>query len=166
MPTEWWLRPVNSAARVGEQRAVVWKRLYFSPPAASRSAFGVWHGPPNALDEPKPASSIRMSKTFGAPSGGRSCSIGGLCASGSFASYIMAFGRTVFGIGRCERCFLSCVLILFFLFFVLTHRKPATRIGLPAAKINFPGIPRDQGNQLTFNSARDSQVASLISLTD
>ena len=25
--TAWWLRPVRSAARVGEQRAVVWKRL-------------------------------------------------------------------------------------------------------------------------------------------
>jgi hypothetical protein len=25
MPTEWWLRPVKSAARVGEQSAVVWK---------------------------------------------------------------------------------------------------------------------------------------------
>ena len=27
MPTEWWLRPVSSAWRVGEQSAVVWKRL-------------------------------------------------------------------------------------------------------------------------------------------
>ena len=27
MPTEWWLRPVKSAARVGAHRAVVWKRL-------------------------------------------------------------------------------------------------------------------------------------------
>ena len=27
MPTEWWLRPVSSAARVGEQSAVVWKRV-------------------------------------------------------------------------------------------------------------------------------------------
>ena len=26
-PTEWWLRPVMSAARVGEQRAVEWKLL-------------------------------------------------------------------------------------------------------------------------------------------
>ena len=31
MPTEWWLRPVSSAARVGEQSAVVWKRLYLRP---------------------------------------------------------------------------------------------------------------------------------------
>ena len=33
MPTVWWLRPVSSAARVGEHSAVVWKRLYFSPSA-------------------------------------------------------------------------------------------------------------------------------------
>ena len=86
MPTEWWLRPVSSAWRVGEQSAVVWKRLYFRPPAASFSAFGVWHGPPKALDAPKPASSIRMTRTLGAPFGGRSCSIGGYLVSGSFAS--------------------------------------------------------------------------------
>src|SRR6266404_311056 len=86
MPAEWWLRPVSSAARVGEQRAVVWKRLYFSPVAASFSAFGVWQGPPKALAEPNPASSIRMISTFGAPLGGRNCSIGGNLVSGSFAS--------------------------------------------------------------------------------
>ena len=40
MPTEWWLRPVRSAWRVGEQSAVVWKRLYLSPFAARRSAVG------------------------------------------------------------------------------------------------------------------------------
>src|SRR5262249_25078060 len=86
MPQEWWLRPVKSAARGGEQRGVVWKRLYFSPPAASFSKFGVWHGPPKALLEPNPASSIRMTSTFGAPLGGRSCSIGGNLVSGSRAS--------------------------------------------------------------------------------
>ena len=86
MPTVWWLRPLSSAARVGEHSAVVWKRLNFSPPAARRSAFGVAHGPPNALDEPKPASSIRTTSTFGAPAGGRSCSIGANEVSGSFAS--------------------------------------------------------------------------------
>ena len=26
-PTAWWLRPESSAARVGEQSAVTWKRL-------------------------------------------------------------------------------------------------------------------------------------------
>ena len=77
MPAEWWLRPVSSAWRVGEQSAVVWKRVYFSPPAASFSAVGVWQGPPKALDEPKPTSSIRTIRTLGAPLGGRSCSIGG-----------------------------------------------------------------------------------------
>ncbi len=77
MPTEWWLRPVSSARRVGEHSAVVWKRVYFRPLAASRSKFGVWHGPPNALDAPKPTSSIRTTSTFGAPAGGRSGPIGG-----------------------------------------------------------------------------------------
>src|SRR6478609_3692866 len=72
IPTEWWLRPLSSAARVGAHRAVVWKRLYFSPPAASRSAVGVWHGPPNVLDAPKPTSSSNTINTFGAPGGGSS----------------------------------------------------------------------------------------------
>ena len=39
---------------MGEQSAVVWNRLYFRPFAASFSKFGVWHGPPKALDAPKP----------------------------------------------------------------------------------------------------------------
>src|SRR5262245_20542712 len=71
LPVEqlWWLRPVISAARVGEHRAVVWKRLYFRPFFASLSKFGVGIGPPNVLDAPKPTSSVMMSSTFGAPFG-------------------------------------------------------------------------------------------------
>ena len=86
MPTAWWLRPVSSACRVGEQSAVVWKRLYLRPFAARRSKVGVWHGPPKALDEPKPASSSSTIRMFGAPSGGRSGSIGGKLVSGLLAS--------------------------------------------------------------------------------
>jgi hypothetical protein len=86
IPTEWWLRPVSSAVRVGAQRAVVWKRLYFSPRAARRSAVGVWQGPPKALDAPKPTSSSRTMSTLGAPAGGRSGVIGGNFAAGSLAS--------------------------------------------------------------------------------
>ena len=86
MPTVWWLRPLSSAARVGEHKAVVWNRLSFSPPAARRSALGVAHGPPNALAEPNPASSMRTTRTFGAPAGGRSSSMGANEVSGSFAS--------------------------------------------------------------------------------
>jgi hypothetical protein len=86
MPTEWWLRPVSRAWRDGEHSAVVWKRLYFRPLAASRSAVGVAHGPPNALDAPKPVSSIMTMSTFGACSGGRNGSIGGKDVAGSFAS--------------------------------------------------------------------------------
>ena len=41
MPTLWWLRPVSSAARVGEHSGVTWKFVYCRPPAASRSMFGV-----------------------------------------------------------------------------------------------------------------------------
>jgi uncharacterized protein len=44
IPTEWWLRPVNRAARVGAHSAVVWKRLNLRPSAARRSAVGVRHG--------------------------------------------------------------------------------------------------------------------------
>src|SRR3954468_20213309 len=86
IPTEWWLRPVSSAWRVGAQSAVVWKRLYVRPPAARRSALGVAHGPPKALEAPNPTSSSRMTSTFGAPLGGRSGSIGGNAVSGFFAS--------------------------------------------------------------------------------
>ena len=52
MPTEWWLRPVSIACRVGEQSAVVWKRVNLRPLAPSFSKFGVWHGPPKALEAP------------------------------------------------------------------------------------------------------------------
>jgi hypothetical protein len=80
------LRPVSIAARVGAHSAVVWNRLERSPPLASRSKFGVWHGPPNALDAPKPTSSISTTSTFGAPAGGRRGSIGGYLVAGSLAS--------------------------------------------------------------------------------
>src|SRR6266576_2820724 len=39
--------------------------MYFRPPAANLSAFGVWQGPPKALGAPNPASSMRMISTFG-----------------------------------------------------------------------------------------------------
>jgi hypothetical protein len=48
---------------------VVWKRLYFSPLAASRSKVGVGIGPPKVDDAAKPTSSVRMISTFGAPFG-------------------------------------------------------------------------------------------------
>ena len=67
MATEWWLRPVSRACRVGAHNAVVWNRVYFRPRSASRSAFGVWHGPPKALEAPKPMSSSRTTRTLGAP---------------------------------------------------------------------------------------------------
>src|SRR5215475_4786376 len=65
----WWLRPVMSAARVGEQRAVVWNVLYRRPLCARRSMVGVGIGPPKVLDAPKPTSSVRIRRTLGAPFG-------------------------------------------------------------------------------------------------
>src|SRR6516164_759018 len=58
-----------SAALVGEQRAVVWYTLYRSPLSASRWKLGVWIGPPKVLLAPKPTSSVRISRTLGAPAG-------------------------------------------------------------------------------------------------
>src|ERR1700683_2914634 len=84
--TEWWLRPVSRACLVGAHRAVVWKRVYFSPRLANLSAFGVLQGPPKALEAPKPMSSSKITRTLGAPSGGRSGSIPGNRVSGSLAS--------------------------------------------------------------------------------
>ena len=67
--TVWWLRPVFSALRVGEQSAVVWKLLKRSPLFASRSIVGVRIGPPNVLGPPKPTSSISTITMFGALAG-------------------------------------------------------------------------------------------------
>ena len=103
MPTEWWLRPVSSACRVGEHNAVVWNRVKRSPPAASRSKFGVLIGPPKVDDDPKPASSSSTTKTLGAPAGGRSGVIGGNEVSGSFASYVVNPTCCASGIGRTAR---------------------------------------------------------------
>ena len=69
--TLWWLRPVSSAARVGEQSAVVWKLLKRRPALAIRSMVGVGIGPPKVLLAPKPTSSVRMMRMFGAPFGRR-----------------------------------------------------------------------------------------------
>src|SRR3954467_10427460 len=103
MPTEWWLRPDSNAARVGAHNAVVWKRLYFRPFPASRSAVGVAHGPPNALDAAKPTSSSNTTSTLGAPAGGRSGSIAGNDASGSLASYGSVPSNGVSGTGSTSR---------------------------------------------------------------
>src|SRR3954453_2922249 len=100
IPTEWWLRPDSSAARVGAHSAVVWKRLYFRPFPASRSPVGGAHGPPNGLAAAKPTSSSNTTSTLGAPAGGRSGSIAGNDASGSLASYGGVPSNGVWGAGR------------------------------------------------------------------
>src|SRR5688572_26757853 len=103
IPTEWWLRPESRAARVGAHRAVVWKRLYLRPFPASRSAVGVAHGPPNALDAAKPTSSSKTTSTLGAPAGGRNGSIAGNDASGSLASSGSSPSYRRSGIGSTSR---------------------------------------------------------------
>src|SRR5215203_2677824 len=103
IPTEWWLRPDSKAARVGAHSAVVWKRLYLRPFPASRSAVGVAHGPPNALEAAKPTSSSKMTSTLGAPAGGSSGSIAGNDASGSLASYGRLPSNGLSGIGNTFR---------------------------------------------------------------
>src|SRR3954465_12932430 len=103
MPTVWWLRPDSNAARVGAHNAVVWKRLYFRPFPASRSAVGVAHGPPNALDAAKPTSSSNTTSTLGAPAGGRRGSIAGNDASGSLASYGSVPSNGLSGTGSTSR---------------------------------------------------------------
>jgi len=65
------LRPVSSAARVGEHMAVVWNALYAMPSSASRSMVGMWTGPPNTSGFEKPASSVMKITMFGASSGSR-----------------------------------------------------------------------------------------------
>src|SRR5215470_2239480 len=69
-PTEWWLRPVMSAARVGEHSAVEQKLVKRSPLAATRSSVGVGTTPPKVDGALKPTSSVMMSRIFGAPFGG------------------------------------------------------------------------------------------------
>ena len=70
----------SGAPRVGEQSAVVWKRLYLSPLFASLSTVGMWIGPPNALDWPKPMSSIRTMRRSARPSGGFTSNAAGALA--------------------------------------------------------------------------------------
>src|SRR5437762_2198023 len=102
---EWWLRPVSRAMRVGEHRAVVWKRLYFSPLLASFSQVGMWIGPPKALDWPKPMSSIRTMTTLGAPFGALTSKRGGALALRASTSVMgLSLGS---GIGRTVRSSLS-----------------------------------------------------------
>ena len=65
-PDRMMVGPV-AACRVGEQSAVVWKRL--SPLEAELSKFGVRQGPPKALNTPKPHR--QQTPYMGAPFGGQ-----------------------------------------------------------------------------------------------
>ncbi len=99
MPTEWWLRPVSNACRVGEQSAVVWNRLYRRPLAARFSRFGVRHRPPKTLDPPNPTSPRRLTRTFGVE--GRIVPIRG---TGGTAAERLWFGRRFCGMRAGGAC--------------------------------------------------------------
>ena len=63
MPTEWWLRPVSMACRVGAHRAVVWNRLYFNPRLASRSSVGSHSSQRGRYQFHSPSSFIMLGRT-------------------------------------------------------------------------------------------------------
>src|SRR5262249_38666442 len=52
-----------------EQSAVVWNIVKRRPLLATRSKVGVDIGPPNVLEAPKPTSSVKTNRIFGAPGG-------------------------------------------------------------------------------------------------
>src|SRR5271166_2246730 len=91
--------------RVGEQRAQVWKQLYFKPFLANFSAVGVSVGPPNALVCPNPTSSSKTMTTFGALAGAFTSKRGGALALRTSRTVTgVIFGS---GIGRTVRSSLS-----------------------------------------------------------
>ena len=69
MPLRWWLRPVRSVERVGEQSAVVCHCEYIRPLSASFCSVGMLIRPPNGDQAARPVSSYRTNRMFGAPSG-------------------------------------------------------------------------------------------------
>ncbi len=79
MPTLWWLRPVSTLARVGEHSGEVWKLVYRSPEAASRSIVGVSISAPKQPKSANPTSSSNPYTTFGVPAaadgGALQCSV-------------------------------------------------------------------------------------------
>ena len=66
----WQVRALNDDGHLGnapvpdEETTVVGLARHGESEA---NTVGVWHGPPKALDEPNPASSIRTISTLGAP---------------------------------------------------------------------------------------------------
>ena len=83
---EYWLKQIarpdsGLSARTIADYSWTWQKYIDSPTSSLRGL--TRHGPPNVLAAPKPTSSSKMIKTFGAPSGGSSGSIGGTAVSGS-----------------------------------------------------------------------------------
>ena len=69
IPTLLGFRPVSRAARLGEQRAVVWNCVYRRPRSAIRFRLGMATRPPYESQVPKPVSSQTTNSTLGAPAG-------------------------------------------------------------------------------------------------
>ena len=86
IPTDVMVAPGQQRRRVGDTKRGRMKAVVLQPTAARRSAFGVGHGPPNALAAPKPDIVKQHHEHVGSALGGRSGSIGGNYESGSFAS--------------------------------------------------------------------------------
>ena len=70
MPAAWWLRPVSSAALVGEHSGVTWKFVNCTPSAARASMYGVSMSDPKQPSWANPVSSRRTTSTSGASAPG------------------------------------------------------------------------------------------------
>src|SRR5262245_35533085 len=89
-------------------------RLYLRPLAASLSKFGVGIGPPNVLEAPKPTSSVRISRMFGAPFG--ACTSLGKSGLESFAVSPILPWNFGSGLGRTLSCPPACAAVPAFAF--------------------------------------------------
>jgi len=89
MPTVWWLRPVNSADRVGEHNAVVVEAIELQAVAASRSATGVAATGRRTRWTPRSRRRRAHDHHVRRIRGGRSGLIGAKFAAGSLASYVI-----------------------------------------------------------------------------
>src|SRR6185436_8212630 len=173
IPTVWWLRPLSNAARVGEQSAVVWNRVYLSPFPASRSAFGVLIGPPKALEAPNPTSSRRTIRTFGAFSGARTGAIGANLLSGSLASYVIRPACGWSGTGSTSRFAESATVLLLFHtsadweMSTPSHVRAAARIarsGRMRMQLQVRALPQSEGASTAWPRTSGGQQLGLRGL--
>ena len=86
---------------MGEQSAVVWKRLKRRPLSASLLNVGVSIAPPKGVVAPNPISSISTITTFGAPAGASTWNGSGFVAFRASISVICGWSGGL--IGRTDR---------------------------------------------------------------